>query len=329
MKFLLMIVMSMSLLAQYTPKENENEFGLGLRKVGDKVEVLYRVKSNAFSTSVNEETARIYLLTFEVEGSFDGSIAPYLSVNASLADFGIDVSSDRFKSEFKVNLLSLDYKRDINIDIDRMYQVNMIGLKYSASVELGSKRNVKLFATAGTSFLGVLFGAKDRLGQLDINQKTQDLGLTDSRSYHAELGVEIESKYKISVGIQGQRMQTLGESYLSHEQCFYYNGQNDFDDFGDQFGVSQFQYAPPGLYCNDVYGVDYKQFWSYQERFLKVVVNLFKNDNSSTSIYAKYARRTYEFDSSAGTSSKSSRNYFEVGAIYKFGKKKKEEIKDL
>lgn len=322
--------MSIGLFAQYTPNVDTKELGLGLRKVGDKVDVLFRVKSNAFNRSVNYDTSRIYIITFEVEGSTDGNSLPYLSVNASLANYGIDISADRFKSEFGVSLLNVDYKRDINIDIDQMYQLNVLGVNYSASVEVGSKRNVRLFAHAASSFLGVLFGAEDSLGNLDINQNTEDLGLNGSRSYNVELGVEIEKKYKISVGVNGQRMQTLGESYFSHEQCFYNNGSNsNFNNFNNnQFQNGQ--YFPPGYYCTDVYGVDYKQFWSYQERFLKVVVNLFENENSSTSIYAKYAKRTYEYQGVESSSAKTSRTHVEVGVIHKFGKKKKKKkVKDL
>jgi len=307
--------MSVSLFAQYSPAPNTKELGLGLRKVGDRVEVLFRVKSHAFNRSVNYDTSKIYLITFEVEGSLDGTSLPYLSVNASLADYGIDLSSDRFQSEFGISLLNLNYKRDIHIDVDQMYQLNVVGLRYDASVEVGSKKNIRIFAHAASSFLGVLFGAQDTLSGLDINQNSADLGATDSRSYNLELGVELQRKYKISVGVQGQTMKTLGETYYSYPYCPF----NNFNTIQDQ----PFQFSEPDLYCYGNGQVNYNQIWSYQERFLKVVIDLFKNENSSTSLYAKYARRTYELEGLESSSVKNSRNYVEVGAVHKFGKKRK------
>ncbi len=304
--FSLLVILSTSVFAQYTPRV---DVGLGLQQVGDSVDVL--VKSSGYLYSgKGGYFEKYYILTFKGEGAINSDQLTSVKLEVSLLK-GDYIHDSVGSTKGYLGFSFLDYKYTKNIDIDEggTHTLNVVGIRAGGETSLDGTGNIKLFAKAALSFGGIF----QKATRISDGQGLSGEGASGAISYNIEAGLKAkvfkDKLFTASVGINGHSALGKGEWYYTHTVCNEY-----YDDYYDEFYIT----------CNDQYAVDYDEFHSFRETFLNLSLQI----SNRATIFAKVARRSFSVTDQTGviSESKNSATYYQVGARYKFGGKKKEKL---
>ncbi len=302
-----LLLIAISAFGQYTPKV---EVGTGLQKVGDRVDVLVKVKG--YGLKFKDDYNRVYVLSFKGEaakGLENNSELSSVSIEAQLLNYNVVGSGEHGNAYVGFNLFDYKLKKNIDIDQENMQSFTVFGIRAGGEVKLGGKKDIKIFAKAAINFFDMLMKSK----RLSDGQMNSQLGETFGGSYNLEAGIQFK-KLKLSFGLSGIEQYAKGETYYTHTTCSEYATDYYHDD-------GSYAFTEYTEYCDDHYNTDYDEFHTFQKSFIQLTYEV----TDKMTLFAAYVVKKFDITDQTGaiTGSSNKAKYVQVGVKYRFGGKKK------
>lgn len=307
LRYLLLILICFNVFAQDS-QENTLQIGAGALQNDKTMEALIQVKTNF----VIDSGANSYFVLIRMNA--DGSIAKnefnYIDFEMRALGFGGQVSDDLgiFKAYLEGTLLNYHYQRNIQIDMEKMYTLNLLGIRFGGEVKF--TENIKLLAETALDFAGVALSSQ-RASDL---AKMTSSGLNTTSAFRAELSLLLYNRFKLTAGVKAQSISANGYTYdTGRDICnTVEDGYGWTDDDGDYHWIKTGEHTE----CHDEILTHYQEFWDSKTTYFSFMAQITKR----LSLFGKAQYSIFKMSDETGSfsSGNTGKWSYMFGAVYKF-----------
>lgn len=306
--FLFILLLTSTGIFAQSSEDNMIQIGSGAMQTDQTMEALIEVKTNF----VIDQSRNSYfvLVRMNADGSISKNEFKYIDLEMRALGFGGQASDELgiFKAYLEGTLLNFHYQRNVSIDLDKMYTLNLLGVRVGGEVKF--TENIKLMGEAAVDFAGVALSSQR---SSDLARMTST-GLHSNSSFHAELSLLLYNRFKITAGVMGTNISANGYEYKTgREICeTVEDGYGWTDDDGDYHWIKTGQHQE----CHDEVLTNYQEHWSTKSTYFGFMAQITKR----LSVFGKAQYAIFKMDDETGVMSNSSKNQwqFMFGAVYKF-----------